>query len=406
MSGLDISTIAALGPLIGTLTPEGVKSAMQAQEDAENQRLQQRADEATQASQEAEQQYQQAAAQPAPAANPFVQGLLGNLGAIIARNPALAEQAQGNIRMEQARLNQQRADNLQSLRDIYERKAIAAEHSGDIIAAEKARVAHERLSQQLQDMRDQAALARTSTAADLTAKREADNAARERQTRLDVVAATGAENRKTEAMKQGAQKIVDDSYLGSLVKTTRTGARFLDLSQVPPKEKISALKWASDQKIPALSKEGTDHMAKIETARENIESMLAQAESVLPASPAERIAKYGNRKLSKILQTSDERSAWGTWRVSAIQQLIALAGGLGSGLRVNQAEIMQAVHNDIPTLNDTYGVALRKANNIRKMLDHTEGPLMESDWRKLSGTSLPQAKAPAQNATDPLGVMQ
>jgi hypothetical protein len=317
---------------------------------------------------------------------------LGGLSSDFLGKEGPRQNAEKLIKDEQTMLLMKRAENLEALEKNYERAAARAERLEDNENSIKMR-------EKLENIRTKRAeytqLLRSAMADDAASRRE--EAATNLQTQRD----TAAMDRLLAGLEGRAEgKQTDLSYLQDQVTTTSGGVKFLDLTTVPNSDRRAALNWASANKIPAISTHGVDKLKRIQDALGNIDSMLAQAESIMPGGPTERIRDFGKRRMSAILQTNDMRAAWGTWRISAIQQLTALAGGMGSGFRINQAEIMQAVKNDIPTLNDTYAVALRKANNIRTMLKNTEMPIIRNDWRNAAqdSSSVPQGNVIDLNA--------
>jgi hypothetical protein len=183
----------------------------------------------------------------------------------------------------------------------------------------------------------------------------------------------------------------DNSWIGGLVKTTSSGNKFLDVSELTGKDKGVAMRWAVDNKVTAVGTKELASLQDINTARGNIDDMLGQIQSILPKDAQSRIAQYGNIKLSSLMQTNEARAAFGSWRTAAIRNLRATAGT--TGLRINQKEIELAVKNDIPQITDTWPVAQRKMENIKSMLGRAERPIVTNDWRD-GATTTPTTGAP------------
>lgn len=376
--------------LDGTLTADQVLTQSQALAQAEQERIARQAQEASQAAGQAGQQYQQATQQPSPTLNPadvFIPTLLSHIASTIAQDPSYVTRAHEGIKSEQEQLLKNRMQNLQALRDLYGQKADAAEKLGNLQATEGFRTKMSQMDKTLELLKQREHDAAAERAAKAAADRELNMENYRQKNRLDLKRAPGTPD-------EGSAAAGADLYFPSLVTTTGGGNQFLDLTSVTAKERPAAMQWAQKNGLVAVAANGVDHLRRIQTARDNITAMLAQAQSILPGDPSQRISQYGNRKMSRILQTSEERAAWGTWRISAIEQLTALAGGMGSGLRINKSEIEQAIQNDIPTLNDTYSTALRKANNLRMMLDHTERPLINRDWTGTASGEKPSTETP------------
>lgn len=172
------------------------------------------------------------------------------------------------------------------------------------------------------------------------------------------------------AATAGGSGAADDSWMDYLVQHTADGTPYLDMTNVGAKDQKAAIMYAGRNGIKALNKNQVAKMHSIEDAEANISDMLAQAETFLSKSkdPASRFLAAGRNTVAGATQMNPTISSWNTWRISAIQQLVALAGGQGSGLRINQAEIKQATENDIPKITDSYAVAQQKANNILGLL--------------------------------------
>lgn len=173
------------------------------------------------------------------------------------------------------------------------------------------------------------------------------------------------------------------------VQTTRSGKTYIDLSQYSVGERDRARKAAADAGATPLSKEQANALQEIDNARANQQSIQDQIGSLLPKGPGGRAVAGVTVPLSKLFQTNDQIAAYNSWRTAAIQTLRATAGS--KGLRINQAEIAQAIENDIPKLTDTVGVARQKLKNINTLLDNAEGSIVVRDR---SVTPQPQAAAP------------
>ena len=199
-----------------------------------------------------------------------------------------------------------------------------------------------------------------------------------RRTPTEVQADAAAAERGRRAVTPVAGQD-DMSWVQGLVHTARTGKRFVDVSELIGKEKGAAVKWATQQGLPAVGKDQMAELRDQETARGNIEGMLGQLQGLLPKDAAGRVASAPGIRLSAMLQTNAQRAAFNAWRGAAIRNLRAIAGS--RGFRITEAEIKLAVKNDIPTINDTWPAAQAKMANVTAMLDNAELPLLEKDWR-------------------------
>lgn len=161
------------------------------------------------------------------------------------------------------------------------------------------------------------------------------------------------------------------------VQTTVSGHKYLDGSSYTAEARNKARTAAGAAGVTMVSKEQADALQGIDNARLNQKAILGQISDLLPKDAAGRVAAAPGIALSKVFQTNEQIAAFGTWRTAAINTLRATAGA--KGLRINEAEIAQAVENDIPKLTDTLGVAQQKVKNISTLLDNAEAPIVTRD---------------------------
>jgi hypothetical protein len=163
--------------------------------------------------------------------------------------------------------------------------------------------------------------------------------------------------------------------LDSNTSKTASGIPYIDGTNISAKNTTAAQLEANKLGIPFLTKAGAGTENSIQSATYNITAIQNAGKLILPTDAQGRIVGSPDRALSVVLQTDDDRASWNAWRAAAIMSIRAIAGGVGSGLRINQAEINLAMTNDIPTINDTIGVANGKLAKIASMLQDTEMPL-------------------------------
>jgi hypothetical protein len=421
----------ALGlDLAGTLSGQNVQSAAEAQQQQALQALQQQAQQAAQQSQQAGQTYQQAAQAPAPQLNPWDQalpGLLGNVASIISGNQQYAQTGKERVQQAQKQLLDARDQNLQGLRDVYTQKAEAARQLKNLDAEQEFRAklesvtrAHEtvlktmemqahqqeRTQQQQADLRKEAVdNVRSLMSNYITGGYQVPDPLLKRAVKLGIVepgTLPGALKPTPNATPTTGPEA--DNLWGSLVTTTRAGSRVIDLSNLDLKSKKGALEWAANQTkagTPTIgvSKETMTKLRDVETARGNIDDMDQAIQSFLPDTPEARVYKGPLNQASRIFQTQPDLVGFQTYTIAAIQQLKALAGGPGSGLRINKAEIDRAMKYDIPKITDTLPAAQAKLSRIKSMLDRTELPFTSQDWRKKAATTV-RMQAPTGEVMD------
>jgi hypothetical protein len=136
------------GSIVGTLAgmdPATLAESLRRQQEEE---LAARTLAATQSAQSAGQEYQTAAQAPQPELNIFEQlipALFGNVASVLSQNPVFGERGQEQVQQSRATLLQARAQNLSMLREVWNKKADAAQQAGDFEAEAKARTKLESL---------------------------------------------------------------------------------------------------------------------------------------------------------------------------------------------------------------------------------------------------------------------
>jgi hypothetical protein len=364
-----------LGSIANTLHGLDPLTLAQALADQQAQELAANTQQATQAASQAGQQYQQAAQAPAPEPNIFEQlipALFGNVASVLSQNPMYQQQGQEQVQMSRTELLRSRAENLAGLMNTAKARAEAAQKAGDFEMESKARTTLDKIHQTYDQVKQNA-----DHAFDAEQKQK-DREQRMAEQRLQNQGAANVARINAGAKMAGG---ADMDFLQNNIITTAGGVRILDSSGMTPTDRTKAMRWAADNGVRFGNDKTIDKLHSVQGARTNLQAMLNQAAEILPATPAERILKAPGIAGSIAFQNNPVRSAWKTWRIQAIKQLTAIAGGMGSGMRINQAEIMQAVKNDIPTEYDTLPVAVQKINNVMAMLDRNEDPYLSQDFR-------------------------
>ena len=165
--------------------------------------------------------------------------------------------------------------------------------------------------------------------------------------------------------------------LDQATKTTASGQKYLDMTNLKGPEAELLSKQALAAGIPLADKSTSTALSAIDTARQNQQFMLDQIGKKLASGAPSRLWYGPANTIEKMAQTDPTMAAIGDYRSAAIQSMRAVAGS--GGLRINQAEIKQATDNDIPNLTDTLPVAQQKLKNMQAFLDHTESGLLTKD---------------------------
>lgn len=239
-------------------------------------------------------------------------------------------------------------------------------------------------------------------AADRILKTMHDTAAAKKDPAQQQLANELSTLRKDEAQArlEALQKKAAPLDIEADIQTTVAGRKYIDLSSYQADERGKAREAATAAGAITVSKEQANALQEIDNARLNQRSILDQITDLLPKGVAGRGAAAVTVPLEKLFQTNEQIGAFNSWRTAAIQTLRATAGS--KGLRINQAEIAQAIENDIPRLTDTVAVAQRKVKNIETMLENAEQSMLVRD-RSVKPPAPSPPGAPKDGATRVVG---
>lgn len=390
--GFEDLAISMMGPLAGTMTPEGLQTTLQALQAQQQERLAANAQQAAQQSQRATQDYQQAAGQAAPdtAGSQFVPSLFSNLASVISGQGSYRENRQQQLMQEQRELMTARAENLTALRDNARQKAELAKHAGDLEAEGKHRGQIESINKALEKLKErqnnQDALDRIAT---------------EQKNRIELENLRQKNRREIQNMPTRPSSGGTPSALDPLLKertfTTQSGREFVDVSEFSGKLKNEVMTAAAKAGLPAIGGAEARGLRDVDRARRDLSSMEEYIEGLLPKDAADRAIRNPQMKLSALMQTDEQRAAFKSFRDIAIPTLRAMIAG--PGLRMSEATIKLAIDN-LPTHTDTQGSAANKFRIIRQILSNAEAPIIERVWKS---TGM-EDKGNGAKKGDPLGV--
>lgn len=154
------------------------------------------------------------------------------------------------------------------------------------------------------------------------------------------------------------------------VMESSAGAIYLDLSKVPATLQTAATNTAARLGIKALSESDAKGVQAVDTIYQSLNKLTKLSnDQLLPAGmgigvAANAVKNYLGSKTGSNAKLAD----FGLAKDSAIKAVTALAGGVGSGLRLNTGTIDASVSN-LPTMYDSKQVALEKINQLRDLLN-------------------------------------
>lgn len=179
------------------------------------------------------------------------------------------------------------------------------------------------------------------------------------------------------------------------MKQTSNGVWYLDGTNLSGKQATALQLQAAQLGIPYLSKAASGVVQKADDVKSNMASISAMIDN-LPNNAFTRMFVGPLNNIAAAVQQNPGLASFNTWRTAAIATLQALAGGAGSGLRINQAEILMSIKNDIPNIDDTKDTAKSKIIKITTMLDNQEKSLFGPNY------DIQKAEGSASNSTEAL----
>lgn len=173
----------------------------------------------------------------------------------------------------------------------------------------------------------------------------------------------------------------DDALVGSQIHSVNgTDAKgnaftqpFINLSDFPDAaSKKTAMAYGAANGIPVLNPAEGEKMVSIDNAYTNIDKIAGGMKGLVANTPGLNLTEGLWNSITGKLGNAGVAS-FNAWRTAVINNVQALAGGSGSGLRINQAEIDTALKNDLPNIQglgaDTMASAQAKLDRLKDQLD-------------------------------------
>ncbi len=155
---------------------------------------------------------------------------------------------------------------------------------------------------------------------------------------------------------------------------------FINLSDFPDAaSKKEALAYGAANGVPVLNPSEGEKMVSITNAYTNIDKMSTGLKDLLATNKGANVTEGLWKSVTGFFGDEGVR-AYQAWRTAIINNVQALAGGQGSGLRINEAEINAALKNDLPIVQgigaDTVSSANGKLARLKEQLDSWRGTII------------------------------
>ena len=306
---------------------------------------------------QAQQAYNQMAAAPPPqvsGARAGLNELLGSVASILSGNQAYRETASQRLQKEQQALLDSRAQNLTSLKNLYDQRAEAAKAMGNSIAEEENRIKRDRLDKTLDTI----------------------NKARAQQYEMEQI---DKRARADAAKANAAKEVVTPQEMGQAVRTAVLAdgktITYVDMRMARDKDERAALRAIAQQAGAQIWDQQTaETVAKTQKSTSDIDGILDNIDIFPRNGAAERMQDIAKNWFAVKTQTGN-----GVWlkdyeaRVrSAAISAVQTVASLGKGFRLNKAEIDAMTDYDFPKVTDSQDVARGKLEVLRDMISHVE----------------------------------
>lgn len=171
------------------------------------------------------------------------------------------------------------------------------------------------------------------------------------------------------------------------VTQTTEGQQYINEDKLPAAQKDFIKQQAAMSGIPYLTTEDVAKVRSIDVTGQNLDQLGGLVNTVLGSGITGRLGTgMILNPLKQFFQTDKDISSFNTYRDTAINTIQALAGGAGSGLRLNESEIKTATSN-LPTINDNIETANQKLNLLRGFLGKWKTQLLGNSTASPTGTS-------------------
>lgn len=163
-----------------------------------------------------------------------------------------------------------------------------------------------------------------------------------------------------------------------------SGGQIVNEDKVPTNQRDTIKMLAAQNGIPYLTGADLDKYQSISVTQENLKNMDQVAQRILSSGIGGRTIGALWNTISGSLQLNPDISSFKAWRDTALNTIQALAGGSGSGFRLNQSEIEVATNN-LPTITDNIETAQAKMSIVNDMLNRWRSQILTGNPTALSG---------------------
>lgn len=147
-----------------------------------------------------------------------------------------------------------------------------------------------------------------------------------------------------------------------------SGGQYINEDKVPAAQKDIIKQLAAQNGIPYLTSGDVQSVQAIDYTKQNLMQLESVVNDVLGSGVVGRVGNTIKGLVNAVFQNDTRLVAFNQARETAIKQIQSLVAGSGSGFRLTQPEIEQAV-SQLPTQNDSLEYAKAKLAWINSFLD-------------------------------------
>lgn len=140
---------------------------------------------------------------------------------------------------------------------------------------------------------------------------------------------------------------------------TQGGYSYINSDLIPSNLQNMAQNVSAQTGIPILTADQVSKAQNIDVTQQNLDQIESVIPQILGSGLAGRLKGLTENQIEQAAQTNPTIASFGVYRDTAINAIQSLAGGSGSGFRLNQAEINTATDN-LPTISDNLETAQSK----------------------------------------------
>jgi hypothetical protein len=183
-------------------------------------------------------------------------------------------------------------------------------------------------------------------------------------------------NRRIQSQSQNQQPQAP-AQLQPALATLSDGTPFINQDKIPSQFQALAQLYSSQTGIPILTGDEVTKARSIDITTQNLQQIANTIPQILGSGLGGRIQGVIGNNLQALFQTNPTIASFQTYRDTAINAIQALAGGSGSGFRLNQAEIDTATSN-LPTITDNLETAQNKLAVVQSFVNKWKNELLQN----------------------------